>query len=490
MTKINFPEGFLWGGATAANQLEGAWNVDGKGMSVADVAMFKPEVDVKDYKSQWHVGIDDIKKAMATDDEVYYPKRHGIDFYNRYEEDLKLFGELGFKTLRVSIAWTRLFPNGNEEKPNEKGIQFYKKMFDEMRKNNIEPLVTLSHYEMPLYLVNEYDGWVSREVVDFFVKFCEVCFREFKDQVKYWLSFNEIDSVFRHAFTTVGVVEEKYTNKKDAEEAIYTAVHHQFVASSLATKAMRKIIPGAQMGAMLTRLLTYPENSDPLNIELAQKINRDNFFYSDVQIRGKYPQHVLNYFEKENFNIPILEEDIEVLREYTVDFLSFSYYMSLVSSIHEEEREKVGGNVADGVKNPSLETSEWGWQIDPKGLKIALIDLYDRYEIPLFIVENGMGSKDELIDGEVHDDYRIQYFKDHFLAMNDAINEGVELMGYTSWGCIDLVSASTSQMSKRYGFIYVDLDDYNKGTLARYPKDSFYWYQEVIKTNGQSLVSE
>lgn len=487
MTKSYFPKNFLWGGATAANQIEGAWNIDGKGMSVADVAKLKPMVDIKDYKSQWHVGLDDIKEAMNTEDQIYYPKRHGIDFYHQYKDDIALFSQLGFKTLRISIAWTRLFPNGNEEKPNQKGIEFYYNLFTELKKNNIEPLVTLSHYEMPLYLVNHYDGWVSREVVDFFVKFCKVCFKEYKDLVKYWLTFNEIDSVFRHSFTTVGVVEEKYASKKEAEEAIYVAVHHQFVASALATKAMREQIPNSQMGAMLTRLLTYPENSDPSNIELAQKINRDNYFYSDVQIRGEYPKHILNYQKEQGFDIPITEEDKRILKENTVDYLSFSYYMSLVASIHEDEREKVGGNVTQGVKNPYLSISEWGWQIDPKGLKIALIDLYDRYQIPLFIVENGIGSKDEFIDGTVHDEYRIEYFKDHFLAMNEAIEEGVDILGYTSWGCIDLVSASTSQMSKRYGFIYVDLDDYNEGSLKRYPKDSFYWYQEVIKTNGDSL---
>lgn len=489
MRKSYFPDDFLWGGATAANQIEGAWNVDGKGISVADIAKFKPEVPVEDYKKQWHIGLDDIKEAMSTDDEVFYPKRHGIDFYNNYKEDIALFAEMGFKTLRISIAWTRLFPKGIEDEANTKGIRFYRKVLEELRKYDIEPLVTLSHYEMPLYLVNHYDGWISREVIDFFTRFCEVCFEEFGDLVKYWLTFNEIDSVFRHAFTTVGVVEEKYETKKDAEEAIYIAVHNQFVASALVTKRMHELIPDAQMGAMLTRLLTYPENSHPKNIELAQKINRENYFYSDVQIRGEYPQHILNYFNEQEFNINMTEEDKNIIKENTVDFLSFSYYMSLVSSIHEDEREKVGGNVTDGVKNPYLETSEWGWQVDPKGLKIALIDLYDRYQIPLFIVENGIGNQDELIDGKVHDDYRINYFHDHFLAMNEAIKEGVELIGYTSWGCIDLVSASTSQMTKRYGFIYVDLDDYNRGSLKRYKKDSFYWYKEVIKSNGESLFN-
>ena len=489
--KSYFPKDFLWGGAIAANQAEGAWNEDGKGMSVADVARFKPDVSVEDYKSQWHTSLADIAIAKETDDTVYYPKRRGIDFYHHYKEDIRLFGEMGFKTLRVSIAWTRIFPNGNEEEPNQKGLDYYRDMFEELRKNGIEPLVTLSHYEMPLYLVDHYDGWVSREVVGFFAKFSETVFREYKGLVKYWLSFNEIDSVFRHPFTTVGVVEEKYADKKAAEEAIYQALHHQFVASAQATKQLREIIPGAQMGAMLTKTMTYAETCDPEEVLMAQKANRDNHFYADVQVFGEYPKHVLNYFEENGFQIERTEEDLRLLKDYTVDFLSFSYYMSMVVSKNADKREKVGGNLTTGVKNPYLETSEWGWQVDPVGLRISLIDLYDAYRIPLFVVENGIGSTDVLTkDGTVEDDYRIDYFREHFKQMNLAIKDGVEVMGYTSWGCIDIVSASTSQMAKRYGFIYVDADDYGKGTYNRYKKKSFHWYKDVIATNGDSLYAE
>ncbi|CZR01478.1 Hypothetical protein Tpal_2654 [Trichococcus palustris] len=489
--KSYFPKDFLWGGAIAANQAEGAWNEDGKGMSVADVARFKPDVSVEDYKSQWHTSLADIAIAKETDDTVYYPKRRGIDFYHHYKEDIRLFGEMGFKTLRVSIAWTRIFPNGNEEEPNQKGLDYYRDMFEELRKNGIEPLVTLSHYEMPLYLVDHYDGWVSREAVGFFAKFSETVFREYKDLVKYWLSFNEIDSVFRHPFTTVGVVEEKYADKKATEEAIYQALHHQFVASAQATKQLREIIPGAQMGAMLTKTMTYAETCDPEEVLMAQKANRDNHFYADVQVFGEYPKHVLNYFEENGFQIERTEEDLRLLKDYTVDFLSFSYYMSMVVSKNADKREKVGGNLTTGVKNPYLETSEWGWQVDPVGLRISLIDLYDAYRIPLFVVENGIGSTDVLTkDGTVEDDYRIDYFREHFKQMNLAIKDGVELMGYTSWGCIDIVSASTSQMAKRYGFIYVDTDDYGKGTYNRYKKKSFHWYKDVIVTNGDSLYAE
>lgn len=485
---MKFPDNFLWGGAIAANQCEGAWNEDGKGMSVADVAMFKPNVDKKDYVSQWHIDMDDIRKARETDDVVYYPKRHGVDFYHHYEEDIALFAEMGFKTLRLSIAWTRLFPNGDEEKPNEKGLLFYENVFKCLRKHNIEPLVTLSHYEMPLYLVENYEGWASREVVDMFVKFATTCFERYKDLVKYWLTFNEIDSVFRHPFTTVGIVEDNYASKNEAEEAIYKALHHQLVASALVTKYAREIIPGAQIGCMVTKTLTYPETCNPEDIYLAMMDNRTNNLYTDVQVRGKYPLWIKKLWKDKGFEIPILEGDEEILATHTVDFISFSYYMSMVQSIHAEKREKVGGNLTTGVKNPYLSTSEWGWQIDPKGLEISLIDLYDRYQKPLWIVENGLGYNDVVNeDGTIEDDYRINYFADHFKAIGHAIENGVEVMGYTSWGCIDIVSASTSQMSKRYGFIYVDVDDYNKGTYKRLKKKSFDWYKKVIETNGEIL---
>lgn len=485
---MTFPDNFLWGGAIAANQCEGAWNEDGKGMSVADVAMFKPNVDKKDYVSQWHIDMDDIRKARETDDVVYYPKRHGVDFYHHYEEDIALFAEMGLKTLRLSIAWTRLFPNGDEEKPNEKGLLFYENVFKCLRKHNIEPLVTLSHYEMPLYLVENYEGWASREVVDMFVKFATTCFERYKDLVKYWLTFNEIDSVFRHPFTTVGIVEDNYASKNEAEEAIYKALHHQLVASALVTKYAREIIPGAQIGCMVTKTLTYPETCNPEDIYLAMMDNRTNNLYTDVQVRGKYPLWIKKLWKDKGFEIPILEGDEEILAAHTVDFISFSYYMSMVQSIHAEKREKVGGNLTTGVKNPYLSTSEWGWQIDPKGLEISLIDLYDRYQKPLWIVENGLGYNDVVNeDGTIEDDYRINYFADHFKAIGHAIENGVEVMGYTSWGCIDIVSASTSQMSKRYGFIYVDVDDYNKGTYKRLKKKSFDWYKKVIETNGEIL---
>lgn len=482
-----FPKDFLWGGALAANQCEGAWNEDGKGMSVADCSTYKHEVDPKDYKAQHGITSEDIEKAMKSNDVNLYGKRHGNDFYHRYKEDIALCGEMGFKVLRVSIQWTRIFPNGIEEKPNEVGLAFYKSMFIEMKKQGIEPLVTLHHYEMPLCLSNNYDGWYKKEVIDLFIKFCITVYAQYKGLVKYWLTFNEIDSVFRHPFTTIGIVNDRYPESK-LEEIIYQSVHNQFVASALATKYLHEMIPGAQMGCMLTRTLTYPENCNPKNMMLALKTNRENFFYADVQSFGEYPQHILNYWKKNNIQIKMSNEEKDILKKYTVDFVSFSYYMTMVASIDAKKKEKVCGNLTEGVKNPYLEVTEWNWQVDPMGLQYSLIEMYDRYRKPLFIVENGIGSKDKVeADGSIIDDYRINYYRDHIKAIADAIEEGVDVMGYTPWGCIDLVSMSTCQMSKRYGFVYVDVDDEGHGSFERKKKKSFQWYKKVIKTNGADL---
>ena len=477
---------FLWGGAIAANQVEGAWNTDGKGPSVADVAMYKPNVNVKDYKKQVQITKDSIDQAFTTDDTTYYPKRRGIDFYHRYPEDIKLFAELGFKTLRISIAWTRLYPTGEETEPNQAGIDFYKSVFKEMHKYNIEPLVTLSHYEMPLALAQKYNGWVDRRVIDLFVKFCRTCFEAYRDDVKYWLTFNEIDSVTRHPFTSAGILPDQSDNLLQDE---YQAFHHQFVASALVTKLCHEIIPGSQVGCMLTKLTDYANSADPRDVLASFNKNTMNYFPADVQVFGRYPELVLNYFKKNNLHIKMADGDLKILAANTVDFVSFSYYMSMVSSYDENNLTLTSGNTVVGGKNPFLRSTDWGWTVDPVGLRISLLQLYDRYHKPLFIVENGMGAQDELTsDGKIHDAYRIDYFRSHFEEMIKAVDADVDLMGYTSWAPIDLVSASTSQMSKRYGFIYVDEDDLGHGTLKRYKKDSFAWYQKVIRSNGTDLA--
>lgn len=487
MTNLKFPENFLWGGAVAANQIEGAWNIGGKGLSVADMATYKPNIDNKDYSAHMTITSESIAEAMADETDTHFPKRRGIDFYHHYKEDLALFAEMGFKTLRLSIAWTRIFPTGEEIEPNEEGIKFYESVFKEMKRLNIEPIVTLSHYEMPLALSIKYNGWIDRRVVDDFTRFSDVCIERFGKYVKYWLTFNEIDSIFRHPFTTAGIISDKI-KEEDLEQNIYQALHHQFIASAIVTKLAHEKIPDSQVGCMLTKLMTYPLTCSPIDVELTLKKNLENNFYADVQVKGEYPKMILKDITNRGITIKFEEHDAQILKENTVDFISFSYYMSMAESA-DINAERTPGNTVLGVKNPYLPSTDWGWQIDPKGLKISLIELYDRYNLPLMIVENGMGAVDVFEDGVIHDEYRIAYFKEHFKQMKEAIDEGVDLIAYTSWGPIDLVSAGTSQMSKRYGFIYVDIDDVGKGTYERYKKDSFYWYQKIIETNGEALFN-
>lgn len=480
-----FPEGFLWGGATAANQFEGGWNLGGKGWSVADAARAHFDADVTNYQKHNEITTKDIEEALAhPEDEVNYPKRHASDFYHHYKEDIALMAEMGFKTFRMSIAWSRIFPNGDDEVPNEEGLKFYDDVFDELKKHNIEPLVTMSHYEPPLNLVLNYDGWYSREVVDFFTRYVETICTRYKDKVKYWLTFNEVDSMIRHPYTTGGLVRDRFEGK-NFEEVIFQAMHHQFVASAIATKICHDIIPDSKVGCMLTMITYYPYTCKPEDVLEAQQLMRQTYAFSDTQVFGEYPAYLLARFK--NHGIMIKKEacDDEVMKENPVDFVSFSYYMTSCAAKNKEGLDLTAGNTILALKNPYLETSDWGWQIDPTGLRISMVELYDRYRKPLFIVENGLGAKDELIDGKVHDEYRIEYYRQHFKCMLDAIVEdGVDLMGYTSWACIDLVSESTKQMSKRYGYIYVDADDYGKGSYNRYRKDSFYWYQKVIENNG------
>lgn len=484
MKNNQFPEGFLWGGATAANQLEGAYNEGGKGLSIFDMVQFVPkeergndiEMDVKSKKE-----LEDLLSGKGGDN---FPKRRGIDFYHRYKEDIALFAEMGFKTFRMSISWPRIFPNGDDREPNEEGLAFYDKVFDELLKYGIEPLVTLSHYEIPLSLVQNYNGWADRRVVDLFVNYAETVFNRYKGKVKYWLTFNEINISTLSPYIGSGILIDEVEHK---EQTVYQALHHQFVASARAVKACHEIMPEAMIGCMLARMEVYPETCSPDDVLEAQKEDQMNLFFTDVQVRGYYPSYMLSYFEENEIKINMLPGDEEILLQHPVDFLSFSYYMSMVAS-GAPGKKKEKGNFFSGVKNPYLESSDWGWQIDPKGLRITLKKMYDRYQVPLFIVENGLGAYDKVEDdGSINDDYRIDYMRAHIEQMKEAIKEGVDLIGYTSWGCIDLISAGTSEMSKRYGFIYVDQDDYGNGTLARSKKKSFDWYKNVIASNGEEL---
>lgn len=482
-----FPEGFLWGGATAANQVEGGTKEGGKGLSVADCYSFDSSLPKSRWSEQWKcMTHEQVRKAMDPDSGLYFPKRVAAEFYSHYKEDIALFAEMGFKCYRMSIAWTRIFPRGDELQPNEEGLAFYDKVFDELLKYDIEPIVTISHYEMPLHLAVEYNGWTDRRVVDFFVRYAKCLFERYKDKVKYWMTFNEINSITRHPFTSIGVIEE---NNPHLKQDCMQAAHHQFVASAMATKLCHEIIPGSQMGCMISYQMPIPYSCDPDDIMTCLWMQRQTLFFSDVQARGYYPSYTARWFEEMGVQIAMEEGDEEILRKNPVDYVSFSYYMSTAASAHPERYGKVQGNLlTNGVENPYLKCTDWGWQIDPVNLRTALNQLYDRYQKPVLISENGMGALDKIeADGTINDSYRIDYLRDHILQMKEAVKDGVNLMGYTPWGCIDIVSASTSQMSKRYGFIYVDLDDNGNGTFERRKKRSFEWYKKLIATNGEEL---
>ena len=476
-----FRKDFLWGGATAANQYEGAWDVDGKGVSIPDLCTN---------------GTHTVPKRVTNgfEEDTLYPSHEATDFYHHYKEDIALFAEMGFKTFRLSIAWTRIFPTGMEEKPNEKGLAFYDAVFDECRKYGIEPLVTISHYEMPYALVEKYNGWASRECVDFYVRYCEAIFERYKDKVKYWLTFNEINSgtMVMGATLSLGVIKDYFgpmMGVKDDPQVRFQALHHQFVASAKVVKLAHEKYPQFRMGNMICFITMYPSTCHPDDIlEAQQKMRMVNWFCSDVQVRGAYPAYADRFFEEQGITIKKESSDDELLKEGVVDFYTLSYYMSNCIGNATGNAKTVEGNIVVGLKNPYLEASDWGWQIDPKGLRYSLNAIYDRYQIPIMVVENGLGAKDvKEADGSVHDGYRIDYLKKHIEQMKEAVADGVDLIGYTPWGCIDLVSASTGEMAKRYGFIYVDKYDDGTGTLARSKKDSFYWYQNVIKTNGEDL---
>ncbi|GAB5055589.1 MULTISPECIES: glycoside hydrolase family 1 protein [Pediococcus] len=477
----SFPKNFMWGGATAANQLEGAYQAGGKGLSIADALPGGPDrfklVNAPDF--DWT-----IDESQHT-----YPNHDGIDHYHRFKEDIALFAEMGFKCYRFSIAWTRIFPNGDEKQPNEAGLKFYDQVIETCQKYDIEPVITISHYEMPLNLVKKYGGWKNRQLITFYERFARTVLARYYKQVKYWMTFNEINSAFNFPVMGQGLVA---SNGADDKQNIYQAWHNQFVAGAKAVKIGHDLDPDLKVGCMVLYATTYSYDANPVNqLATLEQNQAFNHFCGDVQVRGEYPAYTEKLMNKFGFSFSDLEigdEDLATLKDNPVDYIGFSYYMSTTVDVADKNREQASGNLIGGVKNPFLKTSDWGWQVDPIGLRIALNELYNRYRKPLFVVENGLGAVDKPDDQfHVQDDYRIDYLREHIKAMAGAITDGVDLMGYTPWGCIDLVSASTGQMSKRYGFIYVDLDDQGNGTLNRYKKASFDWYREVIKSNGENL---
>lgn len=466
---------FLWGGAVAANQCEGAYLTDGKGLGIVDVLPVAPER---------REAIFDLKKAMETTYD-FYPSHESIDFYHTFKDDIKLLAEMGFKVFRTSISWPRIFPNGEELEPNEKGLAFYDALFDELIKYGIEPLVTLNHFDTPLYLVKKYGGWRSRELITFYERYAQVVFKRYKDKVKYWLTHNEINMILHIPSIGGGLFFEEEENKAQIQ---FQAAHHQLVASSSVTKIAKSINPDFMIGCMLAAGEIYPYTCHPDDVMKAVKENQKQYFFIDVQSRGAYPSYTQRMFEELNVELEIQSGDLELLKAYPVDFISFSYYSSRLTSTDPELNKQLqSGNAFASLKNPHLEASDWGWQIDPVGLRVTMNQLYDRYQKPLFIVENGLGAYDTLVNETVEDDYRIDYMKKHLEQMMEAVKDGVDLIGYTSWGCIDLVSAGTGEMAKRYGFIYVDRDNQGQGTNKRYRKKSFHWYKKVIESNGEIL---
>ena len=464
---------FLWGGAVAANQYEGAWDAGGKGISVTDV-MTKGDVNTPRK----------ITAGVLPNEE--YPNHFGIDFYHHFKEEIKLFAEMGFKCFRLSIAWSRIFPHGDEEKPNEEGLAFYDSVFDECLKYGIQPVVTLSHFEMPYYLADHYGGWRDRRVIDFFLRYAKVCFERYHEKVKYWMTFNEINNLIDtdnpfNAWTGAGVL---YKEDENPEQTMYQISHYQFVASSLAVQEAKKIDSKLQIGCMLHLGPLYPASCKPLDQIASLKAMDRRFFFSDVQIRGTYPSYTKKLWERKNIKLDITQEDLANLKKGTVDFLGFSYYKSTIAEYNAQ---------ADFLEkpNPYVSKSDWGWAIDPVGLRYILNVAYERYQKPLFIVENGFGAYDKLENDSVNDDYRINYLQSHVVQMLKAIElDGVDVIGYTPWAAIDIISASTGEIEKRYGFIYVNLDEVKQGAAGVYRKQSFEWYKNIIKTNGECLKDQ
>jgi 6-phospho-beta-glucosidase len=476
--KEKFPQGFMWGGATAANQVEGAYDQDGKGLSIVDA--------IPGGKDRLRI-VSSAEFDFTLDTEKYtYPNHKGIDHYHRFEEDIALFAEMGFKCYRFSIAWTRIYPDGIEQQPNEAGLAHYDKVIDACITHGIEPVITLSHYEMPLHLATEFGGWKNRELIGHFERFARTVLTRFGHKVKYWMTFNEINSAAHFPIMSQGL-----TVKTGALEAQakFQAWHNQFVASSLAVKIARETNAQIQIGCMILFATHYAYDCNPVNqLETLKETQAFNFYCADVQAGGKYPYYAKRLWESQGVVLDIQPDDLALIKQHTVDYIGFSYYMSSTINKTNPDAVSAQGNLLGGARNPFLEASGWGWEIDPVGLRIALNQLYDRYEKPLFIVENGLGAVDKPDENHyIADDYRINYLRQHIAAMAEAIEDGVDLMGYTPWGCIDLVSMSTGEMSKRYGLIYVDLDDKISGTGNRYKKKSFHWYQKVIATNGADI---
>ena len=486
--RIGFDDTFLWGGAIAGSQADGAYLDGGKGIDTQDLRYFDSSWDREKRNQMRNINMtSEIFNNALKDKEIeHYPFRWGIDFYHTYKDDLKLMEEMGMKIFRTSICWSRIYPNGDDETPNQVGIQYYVDLFTECHKRGMKVFATMLHYDVPVNLITTYGGWKNRKMIDFYVKYAKTLYEHLGDLVDFWLPFNEINCSKFNPYNGCGLIKDQ---EEDYESAIFQCAHHQFLANALAIKEARKMLKNPMMGGMIARFTTYPATCRPE--DMMQTIldeNYKNYFYTDVMARGKYPSYAERMFTENNIHIHKEPGDDEILADNTVDFLAFSYYMSMVAST-DKNYEKTSGNLVSGNRNPYLKMSDWGWQIDPIGLRISLNEMYDRYNLPVFVAENGIGAYDKVEeDGNIHDPYRIEYLREHVKQMKEAIKDGVELLGYTMWGIIDIVSCGTIEMSKRYGVIYVDRDERGNGTNRRYKKDSFYWYQKCIKSHGEDLA--
>ena len=474
---MGFRTDFLWGGATAANQVEGGVFEGGRGLA---------NVDLMPYGDQRYSVGTGVRHSDHIEDGVYYPSHTAVDFYHHYREDIRLFAEMGFRCFRMSIAWTRIFPMGDETVPNEEGLKFYEDVFLECRKYGIEPLVTICHFDCPVHLIETIGGWRNREMIDHYIRISRVLFERYKGLVKYWLTFNEINMILHFPYVAAGL---KFKEGENRYQVMITAAHHELVASAAVTKLAHEIDPENMIGCMVAAGSYYPETCRPEDYWEALCDNRETYMFIDVQSRGYYPPFARKWIEEKQAVIQFEDGDEQLLKQNTVDFISFSYYSSRVSSAEPDKGKQTESNIFASVVNPYLKSSDWGWQIDPLGFRITINELYDRYQKPLFVVENGLGAKDIIdSDGAINDDYRIDYLRRHIQAMKDAVDlDGVDLLGYTTWGCIDLISNGTGEMEKRYGFIYVDRDNLGNGTMKRMKKKSFDWYRQVIASNGEKL---
>lgn len=480
-----FPDNFLWGGGLSANQSEGAYDYNGRTLSVADVYYFDPETAKKKTKVPT-LDLEMIQRAKADKDPTYYPKRRGIDFYHTYKDDIKLLSGLGFNTFRISFSWSRIFPNVNDLTPNAKALEFYDNLIDELLKYGMKPMVTILHADLPIQIIEEYNGWDNRKVVDLYEHYCRTIFTHFKGRVKFWIPFNEINMDLFNATRKMGILKETHENY---DQSVFQALHHEFIASALACKLAHEIDPNYEVGAMPSYFTSYPYTCKPEDVLKNMEFDHmRNLFFYDILLDGEYPYYVKNYMEKQNIHIEMKEGDLELLRDYPADFAAISYYNSQVQADDESQLQVTAGNVMSAFKNPYLDQNTWGWTIDPVGLRYTLNKIYQGYKKPIFILENGSGFYEELNeDKTIHDSYRVEFIHAHLKQVKLALDDGVDVMGYLAWSPIDIVAASTGQMMKRYGFIYVDQDDWGNGTKERYIKDSYYWYQEVVKTNGEII---